>query len=180
MVGKRKKEKSMKRVMYSLTALGLVLVGLGFYTSQLPGYAQEPAKPEVRTEVADTLSKFVEAANKGDGPTLAALLSNKPEMTYVVDGVILHGPEEIKKQFNDLVGLQGKYQFQLGAMDISSIHEVTVACGPYTLKVKGDDAAVSLKGAVSFVLDKQKGAGWTIAHMHRSTASVEKTTAKQP
>src|SRR5262249_7055177 len=124
----------MKRVSYRML-FGLLFVGL--FSLSLPGFAaQEEAKQGMRSEVAAFLSKFVTAANQGDTTTLMTMISSKPAVSSAADGHLTRGASEIAKNLGRLVGKQGKYQLQLGTMDISNVNGLALVTGSYHMDVK--------------------------------------------
>jgi hypothetical protein len=134
---------------------------------------QEPSNTDVRREIADLLSKFVDSANKGDVTTMSELVSSKSGFVAIGNGEIVKGHDELMKNAGVLVGKQGKYTLALGQLDINTIKNgVIVATGPYTVQVSGETASVLGKGGITFVCEKQDKY-WRIAHLHRSLAEAE-------
>jgi hypothetical protein len=64
-----------------------------------------------------------------------------------------------------------------GAMGFATINGTIMATGPYLLQIKGQSGNADLKGAVTFILEKQ-GKNWLIAHMHSSLAEVDVHAAR--
>jgi hypothetical protein len=159
----------MKRAMYALL-LGLMVTGL--YGLNPRGNAQVPASPASRNDAVAVLHKFVDAGNQDDMLTMMGLISTHPDVSFIIDGNIYRGHNEIQNHQDQLLGLQGKYQYQLGAMGFATINGTILATGPYLLQIKGQSGGADLKGAVTFILEKQ-GKNWLIAHMHSSLAEVD-------
>jgi ketosteroid isomerase-like protein len=147
----------------------LTLLGLAFYGLSHPTLAQDPAKQSMRTDVLEALSKFTQAANQADIPALSTMMSAKPGVVYIADGTITRGPDAIGSALNNLVGKQGKYNISLGSLDVANVNGLALATGPYVLKLKGESATASLKGAVTILLEYQGKKKWVITHIHRST-----------
>jgi hypothetical protein len=119
----------------------------------------------MRTDVLDTISRFVQAANKADMITLTSLISNKPMVSYIADGAILLGPSEISQALDKLVGSKGKYQLTVGVLNVANVNGLALATGPCILKDKASDAQLS--GAVSILLENQGRRRWMVTHLHR-------------
>ncbi len=160
----------MKRTILALLVMSFV--ALGIYGLNRPSHAQDPAKENMTGEIASVLAKFVYCANKNDTTSLLAMVSRKPDVSYIADGEVFRGYAEIKDHVEQLFELRGKYQFQLGSMDIANVNGLALATGPYVLKLQGEDGAVQMKGAVTFLLEKEGKKTWKITHMHRSTQEL--------
>ena len=50
---------------------------------------------------------------------------------------------------------------------------LALCTGPFSLKLKGSQEEVKLKGAVTFVLEYQNKKKWVIDHIHRSIGEIE-------
>jgi hypothetical protein len=127
----------------------------------------------MRTDVLETLSRFVQAANQGDVITMTSLISNKPMVSYIADGTVLLGPAGVSQALNKLVGSMGKYQITLGALSVANVNGLALATGPIVLKEKEGTGTAEMKGAVSILLENQGRKRWIITHMHRSTQSPQ-------
>ncbi len=160
----------MKRKLCWLPAL--VLITLGTYGLLRPGYAQDPAKDNLRIDIAAFLSKFMDAANRADTTTLMAMISSKPDVCLIADGQIYQGTGDIQAHLEQLMGQRGKYLIQLGTMNIVNDNGLALATGPYTMKLRGGAHAALFQGAVTFLLEKEGRRHWKITHLHRSTAAV--------
>lgn len=147
--------------------LGLLLMGLTCLCR--PGYAQDPAKPQMKSDIAGFLTRFVEAVNRGNTTTLMTMISTKLGASAIANGHILRGSQAISQSLDKLVGNQGKHYLALGTMDISNVNGLGLVTGPYVLKLKGENGVVETKGAVTFLLENQKGYGWVVTHIHRSS-----------
>src|SRR5262249_49189846 len=77
------------------------------------------------------------------------------------------------RRMSQLLGLQGKYKIQLGTMNIDNVNGLALVTGPYVLKLNGKDVTAESKGALTLLMEKQKGTGWVIAHMHRSIGEID-------
>jgi hypothetical protein len=149
----------------------LTTLCLGGLSLAVPSEAQDPAKEDMRTDVLDTLSKFTQAANSADVITLTSMISNKPEVSYIADGTVLHGTAGVSQALGKLVGSNGKYQLTMGVLNVANVNGLALVTGPCILKDKTSDA--QLTGAVSILLENQGKKKWVIAHMHRSTQRPE-------
>src|SRR5262249_2077020 len=83
----RKRSKNVKRFLCVLALLGLAVYGLSH-----PTFAQDPAKVNMRADVLDTIGRFSQAANQADVNTMSTMISSKPDVSYIADGVITRGP----------------------------------------------------------------------------------------
>jgi ketosteroid isomerase-like protein len=160
----------MKRI---VLMLALALIGLGAYTSSRLSYAQVEPKAAMRQDVADVLSKFTTAINAGDGTTAISLMSDKPGLTVVGDGDIVRGPDNIRASLNKLIAEHDKYEFALGALDTSNVNGLALCTGPYSLRIKGTQESLKVKGAITVLLEYQNKKRWAIVHIHRSIGEIE-------
>jgi ketosteroid isomerase-like protein len=158
----------------------LTTLCLGGLSLAVPSEAQDPAKDAMRTDVLDTISKFVQAANSADIITLTSLISNKPEISFISDGTVLTGPEGVSQALNKLVGSKGKYQLTMGVLNVANINGLALATGPCILKDKEAGGTKDMNGAVSILLENQGKKKWIITHIHRSTQSPEAAGAAAP
>ena len=132
---------------------------------------QEPAKTNVRQEIAALIKRFIDAANKGDVTTLSELVSSKSGFVAIANGAAVKGHDALVKKASALVGSQGQYSVAVGSLDINTVKGgVVIATGPYVVNAKTGAKTVQGKGAITFVLEKQ-GKYWRIAHMNRSPAA---------
>jgi hypothetical protein len=155
----------MKRASYTLLC-GLFLVSLSSLCH--PVRAQDPAKQQMRADIAAVLSQFVSAINTGNTTTAYTMISSKPNVTAIVNGQIYRGAADIANALSKLGAHQGHYQFILGTMDIANVNGLGLATGPYTMR-HPDNKTVT--GSATFLLENHKGVGWVITHINLSRQS---------
>jgi hypothetical protein len=163
----------MKRI---VSAALTAVMALSLVALRQPACAQDPAKEKMSKDVTEVLSKFVEAVNRGDMALASTMLSTKPGLSTISDGTITHGPDAIRNRLNRVMGLQGKYQITLGALNIANVNGLALVTGPYTVHVKGRSASAKGKGAVTFLLEYQAKKNWVITHIHRSLSEATATS----
>lgn len=158
--------------MKRMLGLSLALVALGLSTLSRPGYAQDPANDSLRNDVTAFLSKFVDAANRGDTKTLMTMVSTKPQATWIGDGEVYQGPADIQAHIERVLGPRGPYLIQLGIMSIANVNGMALATGSYGLKRRDGDQAMAFQGAVTVLIAKEGRRRWVITHLHRSTLAA--------
>jgi ketosteroid isomerase-like protein len=163
----------MKRI---VSATWMALAALTLVTLCLPARAQDPAREAMTNDVRALLSRFVAALNSGNLNEATTMISTKPSVSIISNGRITRGPNAIAGKLNELMGLQGKYQFKLGVLDVANVNGVALVTGPYTVSVKGRSGSASGRGAVTFLLENQARRRWVIVHINRCLREGEVTT----
>ncbi|HZT42412.1 MAG TPA: nuclear transport factor 2 family protein [Chthonomonadaceae bacterium] len=159
----------MRRMLY----VTLAVIMLGSYSLSRPGYAQDPAKDNLRNEATAFLSKFMDAANRADTKTMINMFSAKPEVSLIADGYIYQGRDAIQSHTERLFGQRDRYMVQLETMSIANVNGLVLATGPYTARLRYGNHEIAFQGAVTFLMEKEGRRHWKITHLHRSTAVVQ-------
>lgn len=152
-----------------LTAATFTLVTV-LTTSPLGAQATPTtAANAARTQVQDFVRKYVEVSNSADVTAGLEFISRRPEVSNAAMGEITRGFEAIRKEADEMVGMEGRYKIAIGSMDVTMLgtsYALVVAPTSVTI-VDERGQAVQVRGAASLVLEKVSGA-WKVLHEHYS------------
>lgn len=151
-------------------ALVLLALATSIGAQQPQGQPNAAARAAVQNFVGD----YIEAHNKADATSLAEAMSRRPEVSSVSDGDITRGWEAIRKEVDEITGMEGRFKVAVGTMDVTMLgasYALVVAPTSITATTP-QGQSVQLKGAVTLVLERVAG-GWKILNEHYSTKPAE-------
>ena len=123
----------------------------------------------VKAEIQGLVKHFAEAAQK-DMNGMLAMYEQGPATVSIGNGQIQRGIEEIRKNADtNLVGTLGKFKFDLGSIEVTSLgNGYALAVTPFVM-TENPSAVFSrqVKG-VSTLVWKKTPQGWKVIHEHES------------
>ncbi|HEX7078278.1 MAG TPA: nuclear transport factor 2 family protein [Candidatus Eisenbacteria bacterium] len=126
-----------------------------------------------RAEVQAFVKGYIDAANRADVTAMMEMVSRRPDVSSVTDGVITRGWESIREDNDQFAGKEGTYKFSLGSIDVTPLGPgFALAVAPVAVTVVTDQDTLQADSALSLVLEKSAGK-WKIVHEHMSGQEPE-------
>jgi uncharacterized protein (TIGR02246 family) len=155
-----------------LVAMATLTLATSAAAQQQQGKPRPPAKSPTTLikEVQRHVREYITAYNRADATGLSYAFSRRADVTSVIDGEITRGYDAIRALNDEMAGEEvGSFKFAVGTLEVTLLgttHALVVA--PTTVTVKEPDGLVTLKGAMSMVLQRT-GDGWRLLNEHFST-----------
>ena len=137
--------------------------------------ATPPSKPAAnpRAEVQTFVQGFFRTLNGGDPTALMELYAQVPEVATISDGEVSKGWDEISKDADAMLGLEGRYHVAAGVTQVVQLGAgYAVAYASASVTVKEGEKSTTTPGAFTLVVKKMPD-GWKILHEHYSTQATE-------
>ncbi len=128
------------------------------------------ARPEeFRASVQAATQTFVDAINRSDSVTMAALYLHDRRVSTSSDGALRTGWDSVRVDLDEVAsGREGRLHIVLGSVQVvplGSHHALSVT--PFTLSVETRTRESKFRGAMTLVLERA-ASGWLILHDHES------------
>lgn len=126
-----------------------------------------------RVEVQAFVQGYFRAMNAGDPTALMELYARVPEVASLSDGEVARGWDEISKDADAMLGLEGHYHVAAGVIQVVPLGaSFAVAYASAAVTLKEGEQSTTVPGAFTLVLKKLPD-GWKILHEHYSTKPAE-------
>jgi hypothetical protein len=73
---------------------------------------------DTRAEVQAFVKTYIDAANKADVTTMMEMFSRKSGVTSIGDGDISRGWDDIRTDYDQMIGKEGSYKISVGSIDV--------------------------------------------------------------
>ena len=124
---------------------------------------------QFRSSVQAAVQNFVDAINRGDSVSVAALYMHDQRVSTASDGALAAGWDSVRVDLDEVAsGREGRLHVVLGsvqAVPLGSQHALAVT--PFALTVETRTGESKFRGAMTLVLERA-GSEWLILHDHES------------
>lgn len=157
----------MRRILGVLSGTVVIVCALSqsALAQRQQGEREQQASTTTRSEVESFVRSRIDAWNRVDGTALSSALSHRAGVTWLYDGFIMTGWEEIRA-LNDSMKAPAEYQLGVGTMDIVSLGpDYVLVVAPDTATRRYQELTMKTYGSLTLVLAKEQD-GWKIVHEH--------------
>jgi len=124
-------------------------------------------------EVQEAVGAYFEAVNRADPTAIMSQFSRNSETTSVIEGDIVRGWEQIRRETDKMAGAAGEERWSPGTMEVIFLgedHALVVA--PVNITLRSALGSEEVEGASTLVMERVRGK-WRILHEHHSIKPSE-------